>query len=153
MTTETKQRLQITYGEWAHVKDSPICKERCGKGEVPIRVSGKRPEHHWFKGYAEALLFDGECLATVGMDYDDSGNVDEEVAQKLATYLSALEDCAAALEPLFAAYCGGEADQYDFPNNPWSLERGRKSSGGSPDTIGIAARAALNRLRALRDGA
>ncbi len=55
--------------------------------------------------------------------------------------ITALEE---ALRELLDAYCQAMSDQYDFPDNPWTMERGHRSNGAVPDTTALAARALLS---------
>jgi hypothetical protein len=55
--------------------------------------------------------------------------------------IAALEE---ALRALLDAYCQTMADQYDFPDSPWTMERGHRRNGAVPDTTALAARALLS---------
>lgn len=50
----------------------------------------------------------------------------------------------AALTNLYAAYRAVMRDEYDFPNNPWTPERGHLSDGSQPDEAALQALAALS---------
>lgn len=96
-STATKGPWQVHYMETTHRLDSPICKETCGKGNLPIRLEhSSQKEAARYRGITEMhvnqdldlvvdiIADDDSHVFCTGHDYDEAGVVAPNDAEFIA---------------------------------------------------------------------
>lgn len=87
---EIERRVQATPGPWAveysygwHAKDSPGCKDTCGKGQTPFlppRMEKGEEIHAWRRHVDDIAAPEDPHLVCWGHDDGDYGGIDEATA-------------------------------------------------------------------------